>query len=1316
MTDGRRSGRHHKMPIRFGLTAIDQCVSSLSNFAVGVGVARVAGVAGFGAYSLAYAGWLVVAAMHRSLITDPMSIENDIHQPDAARHIRIGLAAELTLGLGAAVVFAGIGAALLALGQRQFGICFIGLAPWLPVLLAQDYWRWIGFMQSKPQKALANDVVFVIIQIAAFVGLYLAGIHSALLAIFAWGAGALAGALFGLWQFSTWPALRGGFTRIRERWGLSKWIAAVNAMAQATYEATPVLTSGFLGPVGIGGLKAANSLVSGPSLVLIQAGGSIGLPEATKALKNRGWPGLRRVERIVTVAGLFSVGLIALTIFLFGQTLLVHIYGKAFGQFATVADILAVSVLVAAGGLGAILSLKATRKAQRMVPVSAVSLVVSIVATIVLVQRFGITGAAVATLVGTATMTVGLLIVHGVTSKRAAEQLSAGGTLMAEEPVPVALDPAPDHAPEQDQGRTGERLGHHDGNHPNGNHPNGNGGGGRIRPTVVTGTTVRLPTRPFVPTLDLSIPARPTGGTAPMKILVVHNRYRSSSPSGEDRVVDQEHAALVDAGHIVRRFELFSDDIATFSAARKALVPAEVVWNPKSGRDIVPVLDEFQPDVVHVHNLFPLLSPAVLTACQRRGVPTVVTLHNYRLICPGGSLFRDGAACRDCVGLKVPLPGVQHGCYRGSSAATLPIATATTTQRPIWRSAPSAYIFLSDAQRREMESMAFPLDRCFVKPNLVLPAPPRGEAEPLVVYAGRFTEAKGVHVLMRAWDRFLERRPATTLRLAFAGSGSLEDTLRSWASTRPSVDVVGLLDREACAALVRRARAAVAPSEWPEPFGLVVPEAMAAGVAPIATAHGSFVDMIADGVDGLLYPPGDATALARIFDVVEDDPVSLDQLGQEARRTYERRFHPTKNIAELETIYRYAIDHPRRRNRTRSGGWGLADLVNPQSASTVSIMADVSDRPSGSNVPGALNGSNGQDGSNGQNGPARRNGSSEPNGPSGTGGSGNRGGSTSVPAPTPISGEHGSAASEASIAAFWESHPCGDEMIGGLSDRYRQDYERFFDDYDELRYGMESHIPGCLDRLDLKGKRVLEIGLGQGAESEQLIRRGAIWTGLDVTEESVQRVRTRLELRGLPYAEIIRGSVVDIPVADNSFDLVFSHGVLHHVPDILSAQREIHRVLRPDGRLVAMLYARNSLNYWVSIATLRRLALLSAAPLRRRPDGILGDHLDNARREGFSNYLRLERFTHANTDGPKNPFARVYDQARVEQDFPSFRIVQSRKWFMHAPPLPVHGLPGGRYLGWHLWVELAPRPDASLAGRETAVPGTVREIPATGRR
>lgn len=125
---------------------------------------------------------------------------------------------------------------------------------------------------------------------------------------------------------------------------------------------------------------------------------------------------------------------------------------------------------------------------------------------------------------------------------------------------------------------------------------------------------------------------------------------------------------------------------------------------------------------------------------------------------------------------------------------------------------------------------------------------------------------------------------------------------------------------------------------------------------------------------------------------------------------------------------------------------------------------------------------------------------------------------------------------------------------------------------------------------------------------------------------------------------------------------------------------------------MAMLYARRSLNYMVSIALVRRAALLAAWPARDRvKGGYLGAHLRNAEREGLGNYLRLERFTHASTDGPDSPFARVYDLDRVRQDFTSFRLVRAHKEFMHAPPLPVHGLPGGSLLGWHLWVELEPK-------------------------
>jgi SAM-dependent methyltransferase len=284
------------------------------------------------------------------------------------------------------------------------------------------------------------------------------------------------------------------------------------------------------------------------------------------------------------------------------------------------------------------------------------------------------------------------------------------------------------------------------------------------------------------------------------------------------------------------------------------------------------------------------------------------------------------------------------------------------------------------------------------------------------------------------------------------------------------------------------------------------------------------------------------------------------------------------------------------------------------------------------------------------------------------------------------------AVDERQVADFWQHHPCGDGFAGGLVERHRNDYASFFAEYDTARYRIESHIPQCLDALGVQGLDVLEIGLGQGAESEQLVRRGAIWTGLDVTPESVSRVKTRLQLRELPFRDILRGSATSIPADDNSFDLVFSHGVLHHVPDIDAAQREIHRVLRPGGRLVAMLYARRSLNYQVSIRVVRRAVLLAAWPLRRHVrSGMLADHLANAQREGLANYLRIDRFTHANTDGPANPVARVYDQADVRRDFPLFEIEATHQHFMHAPPLPVHGWPGASRLGWHLWVEMRAR-------------------------
>jgi SAM-dependent methyltransferase len=284
------------------------------------------------------------------------------------------------------------------------------------------------------------------------------------------------------------------------------------------------------------------------------------------------------------------------------------------------------------------------------------------------------------------------------------------------------------------------------------------------------------------------------------------------------------------------------------------------------------------------------------------------------------------------------------------------------------------------------------------------------------------------------------------------------------------------------------------------------------------------------------------------------------------------------------------------------------------------------------------------------------------------------------------------AISEADVAHFWQAHPCGDDLLGGLDERFRGDCLAFFEAYDRARYQLERHIPGCLDALDVRDKQVLEIGLGQGAESEALIRRGARWTGIDLTAEAVRRVSLRLKLHELPHKEVTQASATAIPFQDHTFDLVFSHGVLHHIPDIRLAQAEIARVLRPGGLLVTMLYARRSLNYFMAISLLRRAAVVASWPVRAHVrGGLLAAHLRNAEREGLGSYLRMERFVHANTDGPDSPFARVYNLADVRRDFPAFDLIGAHKEFMHAPPLPVHGIPGARLMGWHLWVELQAR-------------------------
>jgi glycosyltransferase involved in cell wall biosynthesis len=424
-----------------------------------------------------------------------------------------------------------------------------------------------------------------------------------------------------------------------------------------------------------------------------------------------------------------------------------------------------------------------------------------------------------------------------------------------------------------------------------------------------------------------------------MKVLVVHNRYRSGEPSGEDRVVDQENLALVEAGHDVIQFERYSDEIKQFSLLRKALIPAGVVWNPAAGHELGQTLNSLRPDVVHVHNLFPLLGPSLLQACNRRRIPVVATLHNGRLLCAEGSFFRAGSPCYKCLG-HLPFAGIQHGCYRGSRVASTPMALASAVHRPAWRSALSAYIFVSGAQRRLFSALEFPPARCFVKWHFVATRPRQTKAEDLVVFTGRLSVAKGLRLLMEAWDQFEAARPGGPLRLAIAGAGELDGEVRRWAADRPSVEVLGMLSGQECATLVSRARAAIVPSAGPETFGLAVAEAKAAGVAPIAAAHGAFPELISDGVDGLLFPPGDREALARLLGKVESSAGWFDDLGIAAHEAAKRQFDPAANLAQLESIYTFAAANPRWRESRPSTSSSDSELLADVDSALLSSATD----------------------------------------------------------------------------------------------------------------------------------------------------------------------------------------------------------------------------------------------------------------------------------------------------------------------------------------------------------------------------------------
>jgi glycosyltransferase involved in cell wall biosynthesis len=370
-----------------------------------------------------------------------------------------------------------------------------------------------------------------------------------------------------------------------------------------------------------------------------------------------------------------------------------------------------------------------------------------------------------------------------------------------------------------------------------------------------------------------------------MRILVLHSRYASGHLSGENRVVADEARLLEQAGHEVRVCAPSGEGLRGAGAARAG---AQAIWSRAAAR----VVREFQPDVVHCHNLFPLLSPAVLRQA-RSEAPVVVTLHNYRLLCLPATFVRDGRSCEDCLG-RAPWRGAVYSCYRGSRAASAALAASLTLHRAIGSfDRVSLYLAVSDFVREKHIQAGFPGERIRVKPNFVWQAERRRGPGDAFLYVGRLAPEKGIREFVEAWC-------AVPAPLVVVGDGPEAERLRS--SSPPNVELRPPVPPDEIPRLLASARALVFPTLAYEGAPRAILEAFAAGVPVLARAVGAVPELVEDGVSGLLLSSFGAAEVAAAVERLLDDG-EAERMGDAAWTAWRDRYSPERGVANLEHAY-----------------------------------------------------------------------------------------------------------------------------------------------------------------------------------------------------------------------------------------------------------------------------------------------------------------------------------------------------------------------------------------------------------------------------
>jgi len=383
-----------------------------------------------------------------------------------------------------------------------------------------------------------------------------------------------------------------------------------------------------------------------------------------------------------------------------------------------------------------------------------------------------------------------------------------------------------------------------------------------------------------------------------MRILLIHNKYQIRG--GEDKVFEQEFELLKSYDHDVEMLLVDNDSIKSFK--QKILAALRVNWSYWGMRIVEQKIIQFRPDVVHVHNFFPLLSPAIFSVFNKFKIPCVMTLHNYRIICPTATFIIDG---------KVNEHSLKHSSYKlvfkkfykNSIPGSFLLARMVEYHKAkgTWKTNVDMFIALTEFARDKFIESGIPADKIVVKPNFVEQAPeekhlnnPRHGA----LFVGRVSPEKGVSTLLRAWDN-------VDYPLTVAGGGATDNMIESASS---NVKFLGNVNPDKIPELMQQASFLVMPSEWYEGFPMVLVEAYFNKLPVIASDIGSLSELILDGVTGYKFPPGDSAALRTAVNKMIDDPESTLAMSDKAARRAHDLYSASKNHEIIMGVYNKLIN------------------------------------------------------------------------------------------------------------------------------------------------------------------------------------------------------------------------------------------------------------------------------------------------------------------------------------------------------------------------------------------------------------------------